>query len=78
MGLESLVEGATYDLKIAAKNPHGEGIGRINDIPVFVKNTKSRIGKIYKVKITKLHNAFAYAESLDNSKSFIGNGSLIV
>lgn len=78
MGMEELVEGEMYDLKISAKNPHGEGIGRINNIVVFVRNAKSRIGKTYKVRITKTHEAFAYAEPSDNSKPFIGNGTLLV
>jgi predicted RNA-binding protein with TRAM domain len=80
MGLESLVEGETYEMRLNARSPKGEGIGRINDIVVFVKNAKARIGKTHMVKITKLHRTFAYAElaSQENSKYFIGNGSLIV
>ncbi len=78
MGIEELIVGETYDMRIAAKDPRGEGIGRINDVVVFVKHTKSRLGKTYKVKITKLHDTFAYAEPIDNSKPFIGNGSLIL
>lgn len=74
-----LLEGETYDLDIKAKNPRGEGIGMLNNTVVFVKNAKTRIGKAYKVKITKVHRTFAYAETLDeNSKYFIGNGSLII
>lgn len=78
MGLEELVVGATYDLRIAAKDPRGDGIGRINDTVVFVRNTKPRLGKTYRVKITNMHKTFAYAEPIDNSKPFIGNGSLIL
>ncbi|MDE1768196.1 MAG: TRAM domain-containing protein [Candidatus Micrarchaeota archaeon] len=78
MELDELVVGETYDLRIAAKNPNGDGIGRINDVVVFVRNTKPRLGKTYKVKITNTHKTFAYAEPLDNSKPFIGNGSLIL
>jgi predicted RNA-binding protein with TRAM domain len=75
----NLVEGGTYDLRIDARNPKGEGIGKINDVVVFVRNTKTRAGKIYTVKITKLYRTFAYAEAMqENSKYFIGNGSLIV
>ncbi len=79
-GVESeLVEGGTYDLRVDARNPKGEGIGRIRDVVVFVRNTKTRSGKTYTVKITKLYRTFAYAEPIeDNSKYFIGNGSLIV
>ncbi|MCL4364977.1 MAG: TRAM domain-containing protein [Candidatus Marsarchaeota archaeon] len=78
MGIDELEVGATYDLRIAAKDPRGEGIGRINDVVVFVKNTKSRLGKTYRVRITNMHKTFAYAEPIDNSKPFIGNGSLIL
>jgi predicted RNA-binding protein with TRAM domain len=78
MGMEELVVGETYDMRIAAKDPRGEGIGKINDVVVFVRNAKSRLGKTYKVRITNLHETFAYAEPIDNSKPFIGNGSLIL
>ena len=80
MGMDGLVEGETYDLRLSARSPKGEGIGRINDIVVFVKNAKTRIGKTHRVRITKLYRTFAYAELTDpgNSKYFIGNGSLIV
>lgn len=81
MEVDELVVGGMYDLKLDARNPKGEGIGRIKDVIVFVRNTKARIGKIYKVKITKLYRTFAYAEiaeQAENSKYFIGNGSLIV
>jgi predicted RNA-binding protein with TRAM domain len=78
MGIEELVEGETYEMKVTAKDPRGEGIGRIYDTVVFVRNIKTRIGKTYRIKVTNLHKTFAYAESLDNSKSFIGNGSLIL
>ncbi len=70
--------GQIYDLRVSAKNSQGEGIGRVNDFVVFVKNTKTRIGKRYRIKITDKHKDFAYGESLENSKYFIGNGSLIV
>ncbi len=78
IGTRELEEGGTYEVRVDAKNPKGEGIGRINDIVVFIRNAKSRAGKTYTVKITKLHRTFAYAEMLENSKYFIGNGSLIV
>ena len=78
MGTEDLVVGETYDMRIAAKDPRGEGIGRINNVVVFVRNTKSRLGKTYKVRITNTHETFAYAEPIDNSKPFIGNGTLII
>jgi predicted RNA-binding protein with TRAM domain len=79
-GVESgILEGEVYDLNIKAKNMRGEGIGMVNDTVVFVKNSKTRIGKIYRVRITKAYRTFAYAEPSDeNSKYFIGNGSLII
>jgi predicted RNA-binding protein with TRAM domain len=74
-----ILEGEIYDLNIRAKNMRGEGIGMLNDTVVFVKNAKTRIGKAYKIRITKTHRTFAYAEMVDeNSKYFIGNGSLII
>jgi predicted RNA-binding protein with TRAM domain len=78
MGLEDLVVGESYDLRIAAKDPRGEGIGKINNVVVFIKNMKPRLGKTYRVKITNMHESFAYAEPIDNSKPFIGNGTLIL
>jgi predicted RNA-binding protein with TRAM domain len=71
--------GQVYDLRVSAKSPQGEGMGRVNNLVVFVKNTKTRIGKVYKVRITDMHEDFAYGESTtENSKYFIGNGSLII
>ncbi len=81
MGVEELVEGGTYDVRLSARNPRGEGIGRIDNVVVFVKNADARIGKTHKIRITKLHRTFAYgevADTLNNSKYFIGSGSLIV
>jgi predicted RNA-binding protein with TRAM domain len=77
--LGELLEGEQYDLDIKAKNPRGEGIGMLNNTVIFVKNAKTRIGKAYRIRITKVHRTFAYAETLgEDSKYFIGNGSLII
>lgn len=78
MELGNVIEGEMYDVQVAAKNTHGEGIGRVKDFIIFIKNAKTRIGKVYKVKITKVYRTFAYAEPTENNKFFIGNGSLII
>ena len=80
MGLEEqydVEEGLEYSLKVDAKGARGEGIGRIGNFVVFVKNAKTRIGNVYKVKVTKVHRTFAYAEVPNAKQHFIGNGSLI-
>jgi len=74
---EILVEGMEYNLKVDAKGAKGEGIGRLGSFVVFVKNAKTRIGNIYKVRITKLHRTFGYAELIEPKHQFIGNGSII-
>ncbi|MGC8538670.1 MAG: TRAM domain-containing protein [Candidatus Micrarchaeia archaeon] len=79
--MEEVLEGGTYDIRVDAKTPRGEGVGKIQNFVVFVKNAKTRIGKVYKIRITKVYRTFAYAEPAelsDNSKLFIGNGSLII
>ncbi len=76
-----LVEGEMYDVRLSARNAKGESIGRIKDIVVFVRNAKARIGKVHRIKITRIYRTFAYAELAephDSSKYFIGNGSLVV
>ncbi|MCL4375804.1 TRAM domain-containing protein [Candidatus Marsarchaeota archaeon] len=77
MSVGDVIEGGTYEMKVNARSYRGEGIGKIDDLVVFVKNAKTRIGKVYKIKITKLHRTFADAELLDGSAYLIGNGSLI-
>ena len=77
-----LVEGEVYEVSIKAKNMHGEGIGNVNNTIVFVKNAKTRVGKSYKIRIVKVYRTFAYGEVVEenpnNSKYFIGNGSLVI
>jgi predicted RNA-binding protein with TRAM domain len=70
-------EGLEYSLKVDAKGARGEGIGKIGNLVVFVKNAKTRIGNIYKVKVTKVHRTFAYAELQNSKQQFVGNGSLV-
>ncbi|MCL4389583.1 TRAM domain-containing protein [Candidatus Marsarchaeota archaeon] len=70
-------EGSEYDMQVRAKGTRGEGIGRIGDFVVFVNNAKTRIGNNYKVRVTKVHRTFAYAEVSKPTGNFIGNGSLL-
>jgi len=80
MGYEEdsdIEEGLEYSMKVDAKGARGEGIGRIGNFVIFVKNAKTRIGNVYKVKVTKIHRTFAYAELKDSKQQFIGNGSLV-
>jgi len=74
---ENLEEGTEHNLKVDAKGARGEGIGRIGNFVIFVKNAKTRIGNIYKVRVTKVHRTFAYAELKDAKHQFIGNGSMV-
>ncbi len=70
-------EGQECTMKVDAKGARGEGIGKIGNFVVFVKNAKTRIGNVYKVKVTKVHRTFAYAELRDSKQQFVGNGSLV-
>jgi predicted RNA-binding protein with TRAM domain len=72
---ELVEEGLVYDLRVNAKGARGEGIGRIGNLIVFVNNAKTRIGNSYKVKVTKVHRTFAYAEVNGAVRELIGNGS---
>ncbi len=73
----SVEEGEVYSLAVKAKDARGIGIGKVGNFVIFVKNAKTRIGNIYKVKVTKVHRTFAYAELVDSDKSFVGNGSIL-
>jgi len=77
IGNYELEEGLECSMKVDAKGARGEGIGRIGDFVIFVKNAKTRIGNIYRIKVTKVHRTFAYAELKDSKQQFIGNGSLV-
>ena len=72
-----VAEGGEYTLQVRAKDAQGCGIAKFGDFVVFVKNAKTRIGNIYKVKVTKVHRTFAYAELCENRRQVIGNGSLV-
>lgn len=76
--IREIVElGSVHDVRVDAKGARDEGIGRVGDFVIFIKNAKTRIGNIYKIKVTKVYRTFAYAEPIDSSRSFIGNGSVI-
>lgn len=74
---DTVEEGIEYEMKVNAKGARGEGIGKIGKFVVFVNNAKTRIGNIYKVKVTKVYRTFAYAELTDAKHQFVGRGSLI-
>ena len=63
--VDEIAEGMEYEMRVDAKGARGEGIGKAGNFVIFIKNAKTRIGNIYKVKITKLHRTFGYAELVD-------------
>ena len=73
----ALSEGEEFLVKVGAKDAHGEGIARIGNLVIFVKNGKTRIGNMYKIKLTKIHRTFAYARLVENKRQLIGNGSVL-
>jgi predicted RNA-binding protein with TRAM domain len=77
MTAQELEEGTVYDMRVDAKGARGEGIGKIGKFVVLVKNAKTRIGNMYKVRVTRVYRTFAYAELNDGKRQFIGSGSLI-
>ena len=71
-------EGSVYSVTVDAKGARGEGIGKVGQMVVFVKNAKTRIGNAYDVKITKVYRTFAYGELNNPRHMFIGNGSALI
>ena len=71
-------EGVVYNVTVDAKGARGEGIGKVGQMVVFVKNAKTRIGNAYDVKITKVYRTFAYAELNNPRHLFVGNGSALI
>jgi predicted RNA-binding protein with TRAM domain len=65
--MEELEEGDVLNIRIIAKNTKGEGIGKVGESFVFVKNC-DKIGKEYKVKIVKKYRTYAVAEPLEEKK----------
>jgi predicted RNA-binding protein with TRAM domain len=68
-------EGLEYSVKIDAKDARGEGIGRVGNFVVLVRDAKTRIGNIYKIRITKVHRTFAYGE-LQGAARLIGGSRI--
>jgi predicted RNA-binding protein with TRAM domain len=62
MGEIEVEEGEVINIKIIAKNTKGEGIGKIGENFIFVRNC-DKIGKEYKVKIIKKYRTYAIAEA---------------
>ena len=77
MSNEQVEIGSEYEVRVDAKGARDEGIGRVGDFVIFIKNAKTRIGNSYKIKVTKMYRTFAYAEPVDKARKFIGNGSVI-
>ncbi|MCL5433680.1 MAG: TRAM domain-containing protein [Candidatus Marsarchaeota archaeon] len=63
--------GATYEIRIDAKGVRDEGIGKVGNFIIFIKDAKTRIGNMYKVKITKVYRTFAYGELVDINKPIV-------
>ncbi len=70
-------QGSVHHVRVDAKGARDEGIARVGDFVVFIKNSRTRIGNQYNVKVTKVYRTFAYAEVEGSPRSFIGNGSLV-
>jgi len=62
--MDEIEEGEVINIKIIAKNTKGEGIGRIGESFIFVKNC-DKIGKEYRVRIIKKYRTYAIAEPED-------------
>ncbi|MGC8649054.1 MAG: TRAM domain-containing protein [Candidatus Micrarchaeia archaeon] len=73
---ETIEVGSTYDVRVDAKDARDEGIGKIGNFVIFIKNTKTRIGNIYKVRITKVYRTFAYGEPVE--KNSTNNNNIIL
>ncbi len=76
--ISGIEEGQVYGIKVDAKGARGEGIGKIGNLVVFVRNAKTKIGNTYDVRVTKVYRTFVYAELKNPKHQFIGNGSVII
>ena len=55
--------GEEYEVEIKETGSKGDGIARIKNFVVFVKNSKK--GEKTKIKITEVHNRFAIARKIE-------------
>ncbi|MEM0106900.1 MAG: TRAM domain-containing protein [Candidatus Micrarchaeaceae archaeon] len=62
---EDFSEGDLITVNVNAKSPSGEGICRINNFIIFIKNPNTKIGNSYSVKVVRKYRTFAYAELVD-------------
>jgi predicted RNA-binding protein with TRAM domain len=69
--MDDFTEGNECELKVEAKGARGEGIGKCGDLVVMVRDAKTRIGNVYKVKFTKVYRTFAYAELMNSKQQFV-------
>lgn len=63
--------GSIHQVKVSAKGAMEEGIGRLGERVVFIKNSKTRLGNVYNVRITKVDGASVYAEVPDRIHSLL-------
>ena len=68
-----LEEGSEHVVQVLSKGARGEGIGKISNMVIFITDAKTRIGNKYKIRITKVHRTFAYAELNGSEHEFIGS-----
>lgn len=58
--------GEEYDVEIKEMGSKGDGIARIKNFVVFVKDSKK--GEKLKIKITEVYNRFAVAERVEKEE----------
>jgi predicted RNA-binding protein with TRAM domain len=59
--------GEEYDVEIKEVGSKGDGIARIKNFVVFVKNSKK--GEKLRIKITEVYNRFAIAEKREKEEA---------
>lgn len=75
--MSEIEEGMEYNLRVDAKGASGEGIGRIGNFVIFIKNAKTRIGNTYKIKVTKKYRTFCHAELMGKAEKMFGDVTII-